>query len=70
MWGLKQKKREYKKELVQKFCRPEDLVIDSCADKLSIAKAYMLLDQDKKCAGCNVNSKVLTAAKTEPVSTF
>lgn len=53
------------KDLVQKFRRPRDVVMDFCAVTSFTARACMSLDQHKKFLRCNVSFELLTAAEAD-----
>lgn len=64
MWRPQQKNVFYIKDLVRKFSRLRDVVIDFCTGTCSAEKACMLLDQHRKFVECDLNSEMLTAAET------
>lgn len=70
MRGPQQKNMSRMKDLLRKYTRPENVVLDFCARTCSAAKACMLPDQHKKFVGCDVDSELLNAADKDLVVMF
>lgn len=70
MWRPEQKNVSWMKDLVGKFTRGRDVVMDFCTGTYPTAKTSMLLDQHRKFVGCDLDSDLLMAAKPDLLLTF
>ena len=65
-----QKSRQWMMDIIEKFTKPGDLVVDPCAGTFSVAMACMLMPKHRKFVGCDKDDSCLENSMTSLVALF
>lgn len=62
LMGSEQKSAAWMKDIVQRFTRPVNLVVDACDGAFFITNQWKLLPKHRRCIGCEVDLSCVTEA--------
>lgn len=70
MWRPEQKSVLWMKDLIRRFTKRGDWVMDYCAVTCPTAKAFLLLGEHRKFVSCHSDSELIHAAEPDLLLTF